>query len=159
MAETSAATDDRVRLAPFGDALGFLLRLAQIDSFERFFADLGHLDLRPGELTVIVLLEGNPGVRQGVLAEALKIKRAHMAKMVRALGEAGLIRREVPEDDRRAVELYLTEAGATLARRLRPAVTAHEARTPPTLTPAETATLKRLLRKYLALTDPEGTTP
>lgn len=159
MAEAPAGTADRVRLGPFADALGFLLRLAQIDSFDRFFADLGQFDLRPGEMTVILLLQHNPGVRQGILAEALSIKRAHMAKMVRALGDAGLIRREVPDDDRRAVELYLTEAGDTLARRLRPAVTAHETRPPPTLTPAEAATLKRLLRKYLALTDPEGTAP
>ena len=152
MAETNGTSDrpDRDSFGPLADSLGFLLRLSQLRSFETFFAEMADLDVRPGEMSMILLLAENPGIRQGVLASRLRIKRAHMAKMVRVLEDAGLIEREVPRDDRRAMELRLTEAGRARAVELAPRLAALEARVPPGLTAAETDMLKDLLRKFLS---------
>ncbi len=89
------------------------------------------------------------------MARTLKIKRAHMAKMAAAMEREGLVTRTAPADDGRALELRLTEAGRARVATLMPVFEAYEARQPDTLTRAEEATLKRLLRKYVALPDPE----
>jgi DNA-binding MarR family transcriptional regulator len=74
--------------------------MAQLRSFDFFFEDLGKLGLRPGEFSVLWVIHVNPGVRQGVLAQTLRIKRAHMTKMIRSFEERGLVARTIPEDDR-----------------------------------------------------------
>lgn len=150
MAEKAASA----RTLEFGrlrDSLGFLLRLAQLQRFGAFFAEFGELGIRPGELSLLLMLSENPGIRQGVLAQSLMIKRAHMAKMVRAFEEAGLLRRTVPKDDKRAMELWLTEAGNRHVARLREPFEDHESAPIDGLSPDEAAELKRLLRKYIGI--------
>jgi DNA-binding MarR family transcriptional regulator len=159
MAEPAApAAIEGVELGPLGQSPGFLLRLAQLDTFQDFFDAFEGQPVRPGEVTVLMLIGLNPGIRQGVLARALRIKRAHMAKMMRALEEAGLVARAVPPDDRRAVELRLTEAGERHLAQVRGPFARHEGRVVAPLTPRERAELVRLLRKSLSLSD-ESKTP
>lgn len=90
---------------------GFLLRIAQLSAFERFFGVFGESEIRISEFTVLLALSENPGIRQGVLADVLKIKWSNMTKLVRALEQRGLIARHIPHDDRRSVVLSVTEAG------------------------------------------------
>jgi DNA-binding MarR family transcriptional regulator len=90
---------------------GFVLRIAQLAAFERFFTVFGESEIRISEFTVLLALAENPGIRQGVLADVLKIKWSNMTKLVRALEERGLIARHVPHDDRRSVVLSVTDAG------------------------------------------------
>lgn len=153
---TSPTAEEVPAFGGLGHSLGFLLRLSQLRSFAAFYADMGELGVRPGEMTVLMMLADNPGIRQGVLARWLMIKRAHMAKMVRGLEEAGLIARQVPDGDRRAMELRLTEAGRARVAALLPRLMAHEAKVPPTLTAAESRALTGLLRRYLGLPEGEG---
>lgn len=144
--------EDSIDFGPVGQTLGFLLRLAQLEAFREFFdAFEGREAIRPGEATVLLLIEINPGIRQGVLAKALMIKRAHMTKMVRAMEEAGLVERTVPEDDRRSIELHLTGPGRAQLDRFRDHFLGHEVGAESRLTPRERAELRRLLRKFLAL--------
>ncbi|MDH3264248.1 MAG: MarR family transcriptional regulator [Paracoccaceae bacterium] len=143
-----------MRLGALTGSLGFLLRLAQLASFREFFEDLDGLGVRPGEITVLMLIGENPGIRQGVLARRLMIKRAHMTKMVRAMEESGLVKRTVPEDDRRSVELWLSAEGAARLEALGAPFLAHETRPARGLTAREERELKRLLRKYLDLPEP-----
>ncbi len=138
-----------IRLGPLTRSLGFLLRLAQLESFKDFFAEFDTKGIRPGEISVLLLIAENPGIRQGALAKRLTIKRAHMTKMVQAFEAEGLVTRRVPEDDKRGVELRLTEAGTAHVAAVRPGFEAHDAHVPATLTPEEAETLRHLLRKYL----------
>lgn len=96
-------------------AAGFLLRIAQLTAFERFFAVFGESDVRISEYTVLFAVAENPGIRQGVLADLLRIKWPNMTKLVRALEERGLVERRIPRDDRRSVVLDLTEKGRQIA--------------------------------------------
>lgn len=144
---------ERLDWGPLGDSLGFLLRLAQLEAFATYFAAKDAAMPMPGSLSILMMLQANPGIRQGVLARALRIKRAHMTKIVRALEDAGLVQGVVPPDDRRSVELRLTGAGEAEAEQGWAAIRGHETTPPPTLTEGEAATLRRLLRKYLALGD------
>jgi DNA-binding MarR family transcriptional regulator len=139
-------------LGPLGETVGFLLRLAQLRSFEAFRERLGEA-VHPGAFSVLLLIGRNPGVRQGAVADRLMIKRAHMTKLVRAMEEAGLILRLVPDHDRRSVELTLTEAGQAHLDAFAPEVAAAETDAAAALTAAEAAELVRLLRKFLGLGD------
>lgn len=106
-----AAGKADVSLGNLEQSGGFLLRIAQLSAFERFFTVFGESEIRISEFTVLLALSENPGIRQGVLADVLKIKWSNMTKLVRALEERGLIARHIPHDDRRSVVLSVTEAG------------------------------------------------
>ncbi|MEM9049640.1 MAG: MarR family transcriptional regulator [Pseudomonadota bacterium] len=130
---------------------GFLLRLAQLQVYEDLLAGLQPDGLRPGAFSVLYLVARNPGARQGALAERLTIKRAQMTKLVQALVARNLVTRHVPQDDRRGVQLRLTDAGAALLKAHKTRFLAGDAQPLPNLSAAETRTLKTLLAKLTRL--------
>ena len=151
MAEAAALVDAGVDLGPLSGSLGLLLRLAQLRAFDEDFDALGPSGMAPGELSALILVRENPGIRQGVLARTLDIKRAHMAKMAARLEQEGLLSRTAPEDDRRAMELRLTIEGRTRVAAESRRMAVLDARTATNLTAAEDRTLRRLLRKHLGM--------
>ena len=112
--------DDTLDLGDLPRSLGFMLRLAQISSFAHFFREFADCDVKPGEFTVIWVIGLNPGVKQGALARTLHIKPAHMTKLVQRMVRDGLVRREIPSEDRRSVRLSLTPAGEAHLKRFGP---------------------------------------
>jgi DNA-binding MarR family transcriptional regulator len=100
-----------VSLGALEHSAGFVMRIAQLTVFDRFFAVFGDSDIRISEFTVLYAIAENPGIRQGVLADVLKIKWPNMTKLVRALEDRGLIERQVPPNDRRSVHLAVTDEG------------------------------------------------
>lgn len=152
---TEALATQEVAMGPLAESLGLLLRLGQLKSFADFYATLGEDGLSPGELSTLILIQHNPGVRQGVVARRLSIKRAHMAKMVASLEAEGLVARRPARDDGRALELRLTRAGQHRLERIMPNFETHERRAARPLNAAEEATLKRLLQKYVGMESTE----
>ncbi len=141
------ATPDEVEFGPLAGLAGFMLRLAQVQLFESFFRDFGVRGVTPGQIGVLVAVGGNPGVRQGVLADALRIKWSNMAKIIRLLEDRGLIERRVPANDRRAVELHLTDNGRVAVDATVPQLTVSDRAATAALTARERDTLLRLLAK------------
>lgn len=113
------ADAQRIVTGEMGGSVGFLLRLAQVDAFEDLFAALATAELKPGEFSVLWVVSLNPDARQGTIAEALRIKRAHMTKLVARLIDRGLLIRVQSQEDRRAVRLEITDEGRTLVDRHR----------------------------------------
>jgi DNA-binding MarR family transcriptional regulator len=109
--DTSPSSKADVSLGELEKSAGFLLRLAQLSAFERFFLVFGESEIKISEFTVLLAVHENPGIRQGLLADVLKIKWPNMTKLVRALEERGLLTRKIPHDDRRSVVLTVTRAG------------------------------------------------
>lgn len=141
-----------LELGPLEGTIGFLLRLAQLRAFDCFYQEFNDYGVRPAEATVIVLVNENPGVRQGVVARRLKIKTAQMAKMAKVLELDGILTRLVPDEDKRAMELHLTEKGRALAASIVDAFADVERMTLRYLDDDEVAVLSRLLRKLIGLT-------
>ncbi len=129
-------------------ATGFLLRLAQLRVFAHFYTVLDHHDLRLGAMSALILIGRNPGIRHGILADALSIKLAHTTKMLKGLEAKGLIVRHQPAYDRRSIELRLTDAGEALMRDVQRQIALHEELSVAGLTERERQQLKRLLRKF-----------
>jgi DNA-binding MarR family transcriptional regulator len=100
-----------VTLGDLDRSAGFSLRIAQLTAFERLFALLEPGRSGSANLPSFWPFRNNPGVRQGVLADLLKIKWPNMTKLVRGLEQEGLVERQIPLNDRRSVVLRLTRKG------------------------------------------------
>lgn len=140
-----------IRFGALSESLGFLLRLSQLVAFQDFYTRFTGADIRPGETSALILIDENPGIRLGLLARRLLIKRAHMTKMVQAFETAGLVKKSVPEDDKRGIELHLTPKGQRHVNEIKPIFAEFDAVTWRGLTEREEAELKRLLRKALKI--------
>lgn len=144
-------TEGQLDMGELVDSLGFLVRLCQVRVYEDFFQDLAKYGVRPGEYSTLLMIGRNPGIRQGQLAQALSVKPAHMTKLIRGFEDRGLVERVIPDNDRRSVELSLTDAGHEFVAARKQAFIRHETRRPDTLTASELETLKHLLRKYAGI--------
>lgn len=149
--DLSLRSVDQVKVGALSGSLGFLLRLAQLRAFEDFFSDRGPRGLKPGEFSVLWVIARNPGIRQSALGQRLMIKRAHMTKLIRVLEEHGFVSREIPDADRRAVELTLTRAGEDAVETAAAAFFGYEETTGAPLSKREQAQLIALLQKYVGL--------
>jgi DNA-binding MarR family transcriptional regulator len=142
---------DGVDLGWLPESIGFLASMAQAQVYGFFMADLGAHGLRPAEFSALLVIGRNPGIRQGVLARSLRFKRAHMTKLIRSFESRGYVSREIPNDDRRSVELRLTEHGARFIRDHESTFRGSDDRRPTPLTPRETDQLRDLLGRFVGL--------
>lgn len=145
------STDEAVSLGELEGSLGFLLRIAQVHAFQRFYEAFGEGGLRPGEFSVMWVIRRNPGIRQGLLADTLEIKPAQMTKMIRRIEEQGHVKRVIPDNDRRSVQLYLSASGEAFTEAHRAAFFTHDDHHHLQLTERESDQLARLLRRYIGL--------
>ena len=124
-----ATEPSEVDYAGLSEITGFVVRLANLllfrDFYEHFAGNSSGLTL--GAISVMAVIDANPGIRQGAAAEALLIKRSNMTKLVNRLERTGLVRRRASGRDRRAVGLHLTPVGRRRLGVLLPAVAAHDA--------------------------------
>ncbi|WP_323037148.1 MarR family transcriptional regulator [Pararhodobacter sp.] len=139
--------DDALDMGTLSHSLGLLVRLAQVRMYDLFFAAFEGTDVRPGEISMLWMLDLNPGVRQGAVARALQIKPAHMTKLVQQLVSAGHITRRIPPEDRRSVRLSLTDPGRQRLEDLKPTFLALHSAESADLTPQDAAQLRLLLHK------------
>ena len=113
---------------PLTRRLGYVLRRAQVAVFRDFFAEFETFNIRPGQYSILTIIEGNPGMKQTAVSEALGIKRANFVAMIDELEGRGLVRRDAAPNDRRSNALVLTAAGRRLIHQLHAAADRHEDR-------------------------------
>ncbi len=115
-------------ISQLDEQIGFQLRLAQLAVFSDIIEALKPLDLRPVDLSALLLIEAQPGLRQHVIGDHLKIARPNLVPLVDSLVKRDLIERVVDSLDRRANQLLLTKAGASLLIKAKRAQDEHRAR-------------------------------
>jgi DNA-binding MarR family transcriptional regulator len=114
-------TDTRASALDYGalnDRLGYALRRAQIAVFRDFFDAFAEFDIRPGQYSVLTIVERNPGLSQTQVCDALGIQKANFVSVLDILVERGLIDRKPTPKDRRSYALFLTGSGKLLIRKL-----------------------------------------
>jgi DNA-binding MarR family transcriptional regulator len=124
--------------------LGYRLRRAQQAVFRDFAKAIP--ELSPGRVGILLLVEANPGITQGRLAQAVSLDRSTMVGVVDALEARGLIERRRGQD-RRTNGLWLTATGRALMSGLKRRIQVHERRVAARLTAAERGRLLALLNK------------
>jgi DNA-binding MarR family transcriptional regulator len=102
---------DALRTESTTGILGYRLRRAQLNVFQRFLQVFEEVRLRPAEYTILLLIADNPGRKQTEIADILSIKRANFVTLVHGLQDRALLERRPAPGDRRANALYLTAAG------------------------------------------------
>ena len=140
--------DQDITIGELANSLGFLMRIAQVRVFDKFFERFADSELRPGEFSILWVIHLNPGIRQGRLAQTLNIKPAHMTKTIRRLEQANMVTREVPDLDRRSVHLSLTAAGESFIADNQAHFFGENTYHDSNLTPEEARQLAKLLKKY-----------
>ena len=72
------------------------------------------LDLKPGQLDVLMNLYRHPGMSQHDLARRLLVGRSNITMLLPQPEKRILVRREADEKDRRILRLFLTKTGEEL---------------------------------------------
>ncbi|WP_406670262.1 MarR family transcriptional regulator [Methanolobus sp. ZRKC4] len=95
---------------PFGAFIGITYR----SNFVRINNKMKELGLSAGQFFVLMVLSYEQGLTQDKIAWLLLIDKGSVARAVNVLEDKGFVKRVTDESNRRAVQLYLTEAGEQL---------------------------------------------
>ena len=124
------------------------MRLAQIAAFKDFEErSRRRFGIAPRYFGLLCLIENNPGMPQGRLAEATHLVRSSIVPILDKLDAEGLVERRDAPNDRRVKGVWLTAKGAKAMRELRPFVLAHEQRLVGGIREEERQLLVRLLTR------------
>ena len=106
-------------------------------------------------LKLILFLSRRPGAGQKEIAEFSHVSTAAVNQTVKEMLEAGLIRKEADETDKRRSRLYLTDEGEAAAERMRQSFEDRDARITAALTPEKEQELIGLLDTVRACLEEE----
>ncbi|MBJ7484758.1 MarR family transcriptional regulator [Brevundimonas sp.] len=137
---------------PLVGLVGYQLRRSSVVMASDFAERLDPLTLTVISLSVLLMIEANPGITQSEIGRELGIRRANMVPLTAQFAERGLVVRH--RADGRSHGLHLTPKGADLARDAWVACAANETRFAAALSEAEQHTLIGLLEKLRRLPPP-----
>lgn len=70
--------------------------------------------LTPAQCQALAHLAGHQGIKQGALAQILEVQPITLCRVIDRLASAGWVERRPNPDDRRTVQLFLTEAAGPI---------------------------------------------
>lgn len=117
---------------------------------ERFNEILKAYDLSPEQFNVLRILKGQNGkpTNMCVIQERMIAKTSNTTRLVDKLLLKELVTREICPDNRRKMEIVITEKGLELLAELNPKVECHESALSQNLTTEELEQLNYLLEKF-----------
>lgn len=127
----------------FDDLLGYQLRRASAVLMADFVRVLEDFEMRPAEVTTLLMIADNPDCSQSEVGEALAIKRANMVPIIAKLIERGFVART--RVDGRSLALRVSPAGKAQAAEAWRRIHAHEARFKALLEKGDLDTILRAL--------------
>src|SRR5215210_2318602 len=136
-----------------GESVGYLVNFLAKAMARELAGRLAARGASLGQWGVLLFLWAQDGRSQGELARLVAIEDATMVRTIDRMERDGLVRRERDAQDRRRVNVFLTEEGRRLRDSLVPcAVAANEAATW-ALTGAELEQAKDLMRRMISALD------
>jgi len=130
--------------------VGYAATRASVQLKRSFVRQLGPLQLKAVEFSILVLVAANERVNQKQLGQALDVSPPNMAVTLDRMVERGWVLRERCSDDRRSQRIALTPAGRQLTLRAEKIATTMEDDALAALSPRERATLIKLLMRVAA---------
>ena len=151
----TAARDDvkgqELQLGLHGQRLGFRVRRLHHLLSQRVVEAFAPYGLRPGSLTMMVLISANPGYSQVELSRIGNLDKSAIVTIVDDLETRGLAIRGRSSSDRRRNSLFLTAQGEKLMKEMHQLAMATEQPLRDGLSPQEFDQLFDLLEKARAL--------
>jgi DNA-binding MarR family transcriptional regulator len=151
---SAEATPARIRpkgrtldLGELNGVLGWWLTAAFSAVQADFILRFEPLGLAPAQYAILILVERNPGCRQGDIGKTLGVTHTNLAQRVEALVARGLIDRRPDLQDGRVNVLRLTDSGQVFLKEAQRAHRKHESQFASRFQPAEFLTLVRQLKK------------
>lgn len=138
-----------VDLSPLWTLPGFNLRMLDVRMMRTTSEHLNRIGLTPAAAAVLLVIESNPGLPLGLLADALIVQHPNMTKLVKRLEAQKLVRRNAAPGDRRRISLALTPAGRRLAQQALDVLNEHDTQAYGVLKPAERRQLLHLVGRLL----------
>ena len=127
--------------------MGYNARRAALAIIGEFLTRMAPYGLRPVDFSVLSLITHNAGITSRQLCTALGLLPPNLVGMVNALENRELIVRQPHPSDGRATGLHLSAKGSKLMQDAEKTAAQLEADATARLTPAESKTLIRLLKK------------
>lgn len=115
-----------VDYGPLDQLLGYALRRAQNALYLDFYRATAAWGVSPQRYAALVLIARNPGLRQGLLGQAMGLHRSGALRLTDWLTAQGHVERRDAPGDARSWGLHMTPAGKRLLARLEAAVAAHD---------------------------------
>lgn len=110
-------------------------------------AHIRQMGLTPSQFDVIATLGGTQGMSMGEVAEKTLVTKGTLTGIIDRLEDKGLVRREVPEDNRRSFTVVLTPEGEAVFAEVFPTQIAYLKERFNRLEPAELELLRALLQR------------
>ena len=135
---------DQTRLRRF---LGYRLTRTEILVHKLFLQRCEALSLKPGEYSILVMVDANPGIYLRQLGEALDISPSNLVPVLDRLVQRDLMQRRADTRDRRLQQLHLTATGQAVLSQAEQKVEELECNFDQILSPAERVHLISALDK------------
>lgn len=123
---TTPPAEEGLDVGEINEILGFHIRLAYGAVYRHFMETFADLELTQKQVSVLWLIDDNPGVAQTNLAQRLRMDRATTMAIVNRLQSRKLLYRGKSKTDGRKQALFLTPEGETILARSKRAVREHE---------------------------------
>ena len=144
---TAAAAVQDVDASFLESLMGYNARRAALVIIGEFMTQMAVYSLRPVDFSVLSLITHNAGITSRQLCTALGLLPPNLVGIINALEKRELIVRQPHPSDGRAMGLHPSAKGRKLMRNAEKTAAQLEADATARLTPAESRTLIRLLKK------------
>ena len=145
---------DAVYTAP-----GYLIRRMQQIAVALFVEECRAFDLTPVQYAALVAIHTHPGIDATRLSAVIAFDRSTLGNVIERLEAKKLVERKPSGGDKRVKLLYLTKAGATVLRDIKPSVDRAQARMLQPLKAADRKTLLTLLTQLVDLNNESSRVP
>jgi DNA-binding MarR family transcriptional regulator len=145
--DTKRAADDDVQTEFLSSVCGYNLHRATYRLATDFLRSLADTGMRPVLVSILSVVDENPGISQGAVGVTLGIARANIAPLMSELQTLNLLRRTRHKSDRRVFAIRLTNDGERVLNECKIRIRAHESRMLRNLTDAERQALIAVLNK------------
>lgn len=136
------------------DYLAYLMARASFLVSQQFHKQIEQAGVSVPFWRVLLALSDNGELSVGELAKIVLYKQPTLTKIIDRMLELELVARLHSEQDRRRVEVKITQAGRDLVKDLMVAAKVHERQVLESYSAAEEATLKHMLRTLINRLDP-----
>jgi MarR family transcriptional regulator, organic hydroperoxide resistance regulator len=117
----------KIKTFSLNESLGFWLYRSHMlvsAALRKTFKDAGY-DLTPEQWAVLLRLREKEGLNQSQLGEKSAKDRHNITRILKQLDKRGYIEKRHIENDKRPFHIYLSPAGRSLLKELRPLILKH----------------------------------
>lgn len=132
--------------------IGMELRKTQILAEKKFEREFGR-SLMAGHLTVLVLIQHNPGQTQSAIARAAGLDRSSLVPLLKQFEKQGLITRRKADTDARSNITEITTKGETYIDQVKPQIMELESSVATKIGKAKYNRLVQLLQEFQDILD------